>query len=120
MTHPFLACGCQANARRGDTPSCVVHDCIEVAPVPALAGRISRCGCGEERPSTEALDGKLAFFEFRGRGAVDHVCRICRYYEIAHRHVEGRRGKAITDHAFEGMTEGYETDRHYCGHAGWD
>lgn len=117
---PFLKCGCQAHAHRGGQPSCIIHGCVEQAPVPALEGRISKCSCGQERPSTDALEGKLAFFEFRGPGATDDRCRACNYYEIAHREVPGRRGKAITDHAFAPRTEGYPNDLHYCGCRGWD
>jgi len=61
-------------------PSCVVHDCIEVAEsVPDLAGRKASCGlgCGHERPSS--LD--LAFFEYRPAKATDSYYCGCRGWD---------------------------------------
>lgn len=50
----MLKCGCTAYATTGDgKPSCVVHDCTEVAEAaPNLAGRVARCtyrGCRGRR-----------------------------------------------------------------------
>lgn len=51
----FLKCGCVATSWRvmpdgSRVPSCILHDCIEVASVPDLAGRTARCVFNNARP----------------------------------------------------------------------
>lgn len=83
--------------------------------------RSAKCFCGRTRPSSERDD--LAFFEDRGPGNVDHVCKNCRYHLVAHeRKVDGlplHRSKVVCDN-FEPMVDGYEFDTYYCGCRGWD
>ena len=97
-----------------------------------LAGRMARCHCGKERPSTEALEGKLAFFEYQGEGSkrAEDTCRHCRYYEVAHGsgaaedRAKGYRPRR--DVVAEGDCPGFEShgpfdkDIYYCGCRGWD
>lgn len=119
--HPIMRCGCAAqgmcSAMDGEIfdppiPSCVVHDCIEVAEnAPLLTGRLAKCGCGVTKPSSAAL----AFFEFLGEGAPDSSNRCkCGYYEVAHRpgtHIKCRTFIPVGAREF---------DKFYCGCRGWD
>lgn len=96
-----------------------------------LEGRIAKCYCGNSRPSTEAIDGRLAFFEYRGPGTEDnwnHPCKHCGYYRSAHdpvamaRNVPSNRRTIVE----QGKCPGYEPrgpaahDTYYCGCRGWD
>lgn len=99
-----------------------------------LEGREARCTCGDTRPSTDALDGRLAFFEFRGDGSygAETLCKHCGYADVAHtpEHMEklvhGRDLKRRPTVVERGQCPGFERrgdwgyDTFYCGHAGWD
>jgi hypothetical protein len=78
--------------------------------------RPTRCTCKKEVPIGTPIE-ELAFFEHRGPGTQDHVCKNCRYYETAHE--PEKRNGFICD-SFEPMLEGHEFDLFYCGHGGWD
>lgn len=95
-----------------------------------LTGRVSRCGgkdnAHDVRPSTDALTGALAFFEYRGPGSDEENLCVCGFHQCAHdpeyvkRHV---RAKTVVE---DGLCTGFrsrgpsETDSHYCGCRGWD
>lgn len=89
ITMPMMKCGCIAMTTcsgRGDVkydppiPSCIVHDCFEVADTPDLTGRIAKCHCGATRQS-----GDLPFFEYHGPGSREASERCkCGYFEQAH------------------------------------
>ena len=64
---PMMQCGHAANAVDKDTgaPCCVIcagisgADYMTVVTTPDLTGRMARCGCGRQQPSSTGL----AFFE---------------------------------------------------------
>jgi len=86
-----------------------------------MSARTTRCSCGETRPSADRAS--LAFFESAAPGTQDHVCRVCRFYEVAHRFDPSRVRPEVSarcQHPFEPMTEGRPTDSFYCGCRGFD
>lgn len=96
-----------------------------------LKDRVAKCHCNRERPSIEALNGSLAFFEYRGpKSEVEkHICAECRFHYVAHtkegmaRNVATNR-KTVIERGectgFKKMVGGYPTDTYYCGCRGWD
>jgi len=86
---PIMKCGCVAMGScsrlngveyNPPIPSCITHDCIEVAPAaPDLTGRVATCGlnCKSQRPSS--LD--LAFFEYRPNREMDSYYCGCRGWD---------------------------------------
>lgn len=91
-----------------------------------LAGRVARCYCGAERPSSEAL----AFFEFCGEGSrwATEMC-VCGYGRVAHEQPQQfSRTGSITVHnvVIEGKCAGFKPrgpldhDRFYDGCSGWE
>lgn len=102
---------------------------VELTPE-LLAGRQAICGCGATRPSVEALDGKLAFFEFRGDGstAAETECKHCRFHPVTHPDYQGKdmewhqvliARKDLKHHPFEAIGPSVN-DLFYCGCRGWD
>lgn len=93
-----------------------------------LEGRVARCGCGREEPSSESL----SFFEFCGEGSDDAAHCVCGYAECAHDPdymetlVHGRDGKRRPTRVESGHCDGFVArgdrghDRFYCGCRGWD
>lgn len=84
--------------------------------------RTVRCSsCKRERPSAEALTGRLAFYEYRGPGSREALksCKHCRYYDVAHDKPKDERSSFVCDH-FEADPAGREVDLYYCGCKGWD
>jgi hypothetical protein len=95
--------------------------------VEKLEGREARCTCGQTAPSIKALDGRLAFFEFRGEGSTSATeqCKHCGYYHVAHTEQAPvwKNGKTAVENrgcpGFEPRGDwGYDT--YYCGCRGWD
>jgi hypothetical protein len=93
----------------------------------ALRDREARCTCGQTRPSTDAIQGRLAFFEFRGEGSrsATEQCQHCGYAVVAHGPDAPvwKSGKtAVETHGCPGFEPkgdwGYDT--YYCGCRGWD
>jgi hypothetical protein len=90
-----------------------------------LVGREARCTCGQTAPSTKALDGYLAFFEYRGEGSrsATEQCKHCGYYDCAHGNSEDKELRNVVE---EGKCPGFEPkgdwgyDTYYCGCRGWD
>lgn len=93
MNIPMMKCGCAAqgvcNSFNGvnydpPIPSCIVHECIEIADSPDLSGRFAKCfymDCSSVKPSS--LD--LPFFEYMGPGSPETQRKcVCGYYQIAH------------------------------------
>lgn len=84
--------------------------------------RPARCTCGREAPIGTPTS-TLAFFETRGPGTTNDVCKHCKYKLVAHeRKIAGphdRSNNLICDR-FEPLTDGYPFDLFYCGHGGWD
>lgn len=127
---PFMKCGHQANARDANgKPICVIctglkPEASEVAAEMSglLAGRWARCSCMRLMPSTDALMGKLAFFEYRGEGSNEatNYCRDCGYARSAHTRKE--EGESVTTNVCNSFTPkgALQYDSFYCGHAGWD
>lgn len=128
----MMACGHAANATCNGEPACVIcagtPEALIVADAPNLTGRIARCSCGEERPSSTAL----AFFEYRGPGSRDAAesCIHCRYAKVAHEYggcfapPSTRRNPHLClnfdpPREFENDPNGRD-DIFYCGHAGWN
>jgi len=135
---PMMKCGHVANANSNGKPCCVI--CAGVLPEafivnenpPSLEGRIAKCayGCGNERPSIESLQGRLAFFEYCGEDSTESKhCKVCGFGPTAHL----RRSKNLDNHPayhdklYKCIREGtYEPkgdrgyDRYYCGCRGWD
>ena len=108
--HPMMKCGCAGQAtcsgRDGKIfdppiPACIIHDCIEVADAPNLAGRIAKCsysGCqtnprkcthygnyGPDGRSEAPSSLDLPFFEYLGEGSRESTekCK-CGMAWIAH------------------------------------
>ena len=93
---PLMKCGCVSNSvcagRDGKTfdppiPSCVVHDCLEVADsTPDLTGRTAQCSYlpKNHAPRPSSLD--LAFFKFRGENSPDAntTCKQCKKSIVLH------------------------------------
>lgn len=129
MSEVMMACGHAANATTGDgAPACAIcagltEDATRVAADPALAGRVARCYCGREKPSSTAL----GFFEFRGEGSPSaiHICKNCSYSIVAHGPDASvwQNGKTAVQNA---NCPGFEPhgpwtfDTYYCGCEGWD
>lgn len=129
---PFMKCGHQANSYRvrGDerTPACVI--CAGLNPGAyevfgamdeLLADRVAACGADRhgQRPSTDALEGRLAFFEYRGPGsriAIDS-CGKCGFTRSAH---DGERKPGARVCASFVERGPLDTDTYYCGCRGWD
>lgn len=119
----MMKCGCAAqsvcSSRGGQKfdppiPSCVIHDCIEVADTPHdLTGRMARCSCGATKPSSPSA---LAFFTYRGPCSLEstETCK-CGLYRSAHSpekpHVKCKEFIARGPNEF---------DSFYCGCRGWD
>ena len=93
-----------------------------------LTNRVAKCHCGETRPSVDALDGKLAFFEYRGPGSDTEAnnCAACGDHAVTHTDYSGpdkwhetlkKRGH-LNDHPFVHAPR--DTDVFYCGCRGWD
>ena len=87
MPDILMKCGCRANATDGNRPCCAVHAGLtplayEIAETPNLEGRMARCYCGKEEPSSLSL----AFFEYRGVGSLESVesCKHCHMHKEAH------------------------------------
>lgn len=86
-----------------------------------LDGRVARCACGMEKPSSP----DLAFFEYRGEGSsvATTSCKTCRYHRIAHERAandpEATHLRHILGHDFEPVG-GLDEDIFYCGCRGWD
>lgn len=127
MDRPMMKCGCAAMATTsrfgGKTydppiPSCVVHDCIEIADAPPdLTGRTAHCAYGKHAPRPSSLD--LPFFEFLGSGSREatDLCK-CGYTKSAHE--RDRKYRVPTScKGFEPRGPN-EFDRYYCGCRGWD
>lgn len=145
MTAVMMKCGCASQATRrmedgSRVPSCITHDCIEVAGAPPdLTGRKARCAyysrptsprgsygggnecnygqdkaarCTCEQPSALGLP----FFEYQGAGSREATqkCKHCGYYEVAHGPNSNCRCKK-----FEAKGP-HEFDKFYCGCHGWD
>jgi hypothetical protein len=88
-----------------------------------LEGREARCSCGKTRPSPDALEGKLAFFEYRGRGSRWTDNCECGYAWIAHTQETDRgRINVVAQGKCPGFTPRgpHEFDTYYCGCRGWD
>lgn len=90
--------------------------------MPDLTGRMARCMCGKQKPSS--LD--LAFFEYRGPGSRNavHSC-ICGYYDVAHDllaadPVKYRHVRAVKCGGTFAPRGDVGTDSFYCGCRGWD
>lgn len=118
---PVMTCGHTANAVHkikggGEEPACVICCCCEVDESPPdLTGRVAVCpDCRTERPS----DYGLPFFQYRGPGAMDHKCRNCGFYDVAHQGGRRHNGRVCDD--FDPLTEGMAKDSFYCGCRGWD
>lgn len=125
MNPVIMKCGCAANAtcsRMGEReynppiPSCVIHDCIEVADEqPDFTGRMARCAyfktCKHIQPSDPE---KLAFFEYRGPGSPESrdICK-CGFHVKAH----VKEDFKCKDFVARGPNE---FDMYYCGCRGWD
>jgi hypothetical protein len=136
LDRPMMKCGCAAQSvcrsKGGKTfdppiPSCVIHDCIDVADSPPnLEGRMARCAYKPhghaDRPSS--LD--LPFFEFRGEGSSDATekCK-CGMRKSVHDKHGGRipaKQYAMLVKGCEGFQANgpHDFDRYYCGCHGWD
>lgn len=139
MTTVMMKCGCAAQAtcskRDGKIydppiPSCVIHDCIELAVAPTLTGRKARCAYfGRTARRSECSKCKngtwctcectsstdLAFFSFQGEGSREatEICSACKMHKIAH--VPG--SKACQNFTPQGPLP---FDKFYCGCASWD
>lgn len=138
---PLMKCGCVAQGVRTATdgvkhnpvPSCITHDCIEVADVkPDLADRMAKCSYSHERPARNQRLGKspvpssfdLAFFEYQGVGSREatDIC-VCGYAKVAHDNNGGtcpemsRTRPASRKFSPKGPQQ---FDRFYCGCFGWD
>lgn len=122
--HPIMKCGCAAqgfcSSKGGKVfdppiPSCVVHDCLEVADtVPVLAGRMAKCAYSGCKTNPKPSSPELAFFEFMGKGSREatEMC-VCGYHLIAH------QKKLVKCKQF--IAKGpQEFDKFYCGCRGWD
>jgi len=144
----LMKCGCVSHsvvtAIKGapvdpPQPSCVVHDCMEVAETkPDLTGRQAKCTYrhdGPKRPGSHQQPGPspvpssydLAFFEYCGPGSRQAIeyC-VCGYLKVAHDKDGGRcpSGQTLTgERGAGGMFQAQgplEYDRFYCGCFGWD
>ena len=123
---PMMKCGCVAmsvcSSRGGvkydpPIPSCITHDCFEVAEGPDLSGRTAQCSYFPKghAPKPSSLD--LAFFVFKGDGSMESKERcVCGYYEIAHKK---RPLKELKCSGFRPHGP-FEFDEYYCGCHGWD
>lgn len=82
-----------------------------------LVGRTATCSCGKQMPSAQATS--QPFFEYRGPGTADNLCRHCKMHFIAHQYEAARvhpePAPATRGHTFEALLEGYPTDSFYCG-----
>jgi len=140
---PMMKCGCAAQGLRhmsdgSKVPSCITHDCIEVAAVtPDLTGRKARCAyygkttarrgsygggnecnygqseasrCTCEQPSSP----NLPFFEHCGPESREAAKCRCGYYESAH-----VPNSVCKCRKFEPAGP-REFDKFYCGCQGWD
>jgi hypothetical protein len=121
---PMMKCGHTANSllTRPDgskVPACVI--CAGIHPnynqvveeKPDLTGRIARCYCGKEKPSSFGLP----FFQYCGpesRSATE-TC-VCGYAKIAHS--KPRYPGANWCDNF--TPRGDRPDEFYCGCHGWD
>lgn len=94
--------------------------------VPNLAGRVARCYCGAEQPSSE----RLAFFEYCGEGSrtATSICE-CGYALVAHTQAQqfnARGGIIVHNVVTEGKCAGFRArgplnhDRFYDGCSGWE
>jgi len=85
---------------------------------PSLAGRVARCSCGQEAPSSRELFG----FEYLGPDSREarETCKHCRYNIIAHEGGEYYRpGSRFVCEDFQPIGPRHP-DRYYCGCRGWD
>ena len=127
MPDILMKCGCRANATDGNRPCCAVHAGLtplayEIAETPNLEGRMARCYCGKEEPSSLSL----AFFEYRGVGSLESVesCKHCHMHKEAHVRDPNRVDPSTV--VERGQCPGFQArgaldhDRYYCGHAGFD
>lgn len=119
---PMMMCGHAANSTHDALPACVIcwpsAESITIAATgPDLTGRLAKCDCGNTEPSRTGL----AFFEYLGPGSRQAVsqCKHCRYSIEAHTPEVMVRNTALKCTTFE-PHGGFESDRFYCGHAGWD
>lgn len=98
----MLKCGCTGmathhNAHDGlepDHPSCIVHECCEVAETPDLSGRMARC-------------------IYYGKDVYKSECDDCRG-------LCGCEKKSSINLAFFEYHPEEKYDRYYCGCHGWD
>jgi hypothetical protein len=69
MSNVLMSCGCTTPLTKQATgnPACMWHPEAEPVPMPDLFGRVARCGCGEQKPSSP----KLAFFELHPKHNFD-------------------------------------------------
>lgn len=140
--HPLMKCGHAANSVVGKKPACVI--CVGIHPgalvvddqAPDLAGRIARCGCGAERPSSY----DLPFFEIASgpdtwsdedREAVEAARNTLKAYRYTHRkdrspesRVEDERLR-LESVRLQRVAEARKDiskapDRFYCGCRGWE
>jgi hypothetical protein len=84
-----------------------------------IEGRIAKCGCGKERPSTEE---NLPFFEYQGDGSyrAELICIQCGMHTDVHQEINPSTKRAgVTDHEFSRRGD-VGHDVYYCGCRGWD
>jgi hypothetical protein len=87
-----------------------------------LEGRLARCPyCKQTKPSLEALEGKLVFFEYMGPGNGE-LCDKCAWAPVVHQdpEIQARPHVARTWHKHDFTdAKGREFDGFYCGCRGW-
>lgn len=91
-----------------------------MAEIINLEGRMAKCICGTLIPSVDARRMYPTFFTYRGPGSQTavHICKHCRYYDVAHTDENRRRNQIICDQ-FEPIGD-VGTDEFYNGCEGWD
>ena len=140
-----MKCGHAANSTCNGEPSCAI--CAGLDPnayiidenPPDLTGRIARCSCGKEKPSSY----DLPFFEYKGDATSSNLTNlaelqkemndICRDQWLQGRNCgklnpnESENPKKFTREASDRVQEMQDLiresrtrDRFYCGCMGWD
>lgn len=86
-----------------------------------LNGRIARCSCRLERPSVDAINGSLAFFDYWGPESTenDKYCAECGLFKRVHNDFLWSKRPEITPHEPTDR-QPREFDTFYCGCRGWD
>lgn len=134
MSHPMMKCGhaAQGTHSPGGGPCCVIcspdPEAYEIAEIqPDLTGRIARCHCGREMPSS--FD--LAFFEYGGdarsapKEVLDHRNQLLQILNGKWRPREEREellktlGPQIKE-ANRQLKLQATCDSYFCGCDGWD